>query len=135
VTQFDAQYVKDLRDEAAAKRVEAREAAARADQEKARAEAAEETARKIVTERAVETAAKNLKIEEKLANRLLAGEKLEYDDQGAPKDVEAKLKAILDEHPTLAGQGDTTPRNPQRNGTTNNVDADFAATGRTSLRL
>jgi hypothetical protein len=131
---FDAQYVKQLRDEAASYRrkmkeletkvsgfeqaqmTEADKLKAQAAAAQAQAQAAQEALRQAKAEAAVARAAAKHGVDATLAARLVD---VEFDEAGEPTGVEAAVAHLLDEYPHLKPAAGVTlgATNPQRKAT------------------
>lgn len=123
---FDAEYVKKLREEAAARRTEAaalkaklaeydkakltelERVALERDEAKAALEAQRAAYREAITLSAVKDAASELGYSTKLAAALSRGHQWEYTDDGQPKGVKDALRQLAKEFPELAASHVTT---------------------------
>lgn len=111
VENFSAQYVKELRQEAASYRTKANDNETALKKAEDARVALEAQLRSITLGSAVERQAASLNIDAVLAVELLkvnaGGVTVEYDEQGQPKDLEATLKALAEKFPSVVGQADT----------------------------
>ena len=127
-TTFDAEYVRKLREEAAGYRTKTRELEdqvktfqqrdlteaqrlqQRADEAEKKAQANEARVKDTLLRLDVERQARKLSIvDEDAAYRLLDPTKIEYGDDGAPKNVEQLLKDLTTAKPYLIAQGGQQP--------------------------
>lgn len=102
---------------------QARKDAALTEQQKLeqRATKAEQTARSLRAERTIEQEAAAQGLDPALALELLPADKLEFGEDGQPKNVKARLQALVSKFPALSGAASastTSPTNPQRKTTT-----------------
>lgn len=141
---FDAEYVSKLRKEAAeyrtratkaegelathkkAQETEAERIQRERDEAATRAENAEKALRQERTTNAVITAAAKKGVDPDLAVRLMAGETVEYDEDGRPVKVDAALDALVKKFPQLAAtqSGGSSAANGARSAAGQPVETD-----------
>lgn len=134
VESFSANYVGELRSEAAANRVAATTAKEQIKAETAARKAAEERVQALTIANAISSVASKLNVDAKLTGKLLDVKSLEFSEDGSIKDIEGAIKKLGEEFPNIYGQGAVAHANAQRSNLTldQQIDQMFAKTGRKS---